>query len=145
MHTFYAVIIQIAFFILLTLTIFGCQPKKEVSQIDCQDKCLIYTVPDYTVRFNSTKIMVEKPITLTITANKVISRVYLRGVNMNMGVLNLPFTLLNDKTQSDNKLPYIYAADFTLGICSEAEMQWSLIIEPEQGIETELRFTSYWQ
>lgn len=138
-----SIISQYFIAVLAVLALSACGENTNKAKIDCQldtDQCLTVATKSTKIMFNTPEVIVENQYQVSIDSHAAIDRIYLQGLNMNMG--QIPLVIELTQHSNDN---WQYQAQLYLGMCSEPQMQWAMTVEFESGqIETAV-FNAYWQ
>lgn len=120
------------------IVLVGCSGGKEEVLKECKnnsDLCLSMSNEGVKIDFNTDHLVVENFYQMTIQSESNITRAYLKGVNMDMGTIELPL-----KKAEEN----VYSANLMLGMCSEPVMKWQLTLESSNATLSRFELTSYW-
>lgn len=131
-------IFQYVSLFLSVIVLVACSGAKEESIKDCKNEpkgCLTFTNEQVKIEFNTDLLLVENFYSMKVTSKLDITRAYLKGVNMDMGILEIPLT----KHSTDS-----YLAQILLGMCSEPVMKWKLHFEIGNAEPSSVELTSYW-
>lgn len=88
--------------------------------------------------------MVEQAQKITIESNRVVKSAKLIPLNMNMGEVPIVLKQTQTKVQEKSTNNYQFEAVLYLGMCSEPEMNWLLILSYIDGEIDSIPVNSYW-
>jgi hypothetical protein len=131
----------LSLFVLL-IGLFGCEIQEKPKDTSCdleENPCLTLKNQNLTVQFNTQNLFVENSYVMTIDSNQKITHVKLRGINMNMGEISIPLTLITQKPGA-----FTYQGRLFLGMCSEPKMKWELELANGNAILGSYGLFSYW-
>lgn len=135
-HTF----IKLITILIVSITVWGCSETPLQQEFDCsKDECIELNKNNYSVKFNSAKLLVEQAYKISFTSPQPLSSAELHPLNMSMSYI--PLVLKQVKHQEGF---YSYTADVFFGLCSEPKMTWALRLKSESRETIEFKITTHW-